>query len=132
MNAPPAYSLPTNRLRAVLLHVPWYTIEGAARLATDVGVSRSTISRLLGGRQNPSFHLADSIATAVSKRARRTVEAREIFSRSGTYPTASACTLMGCAGCLPPDAYDERSDRLKATWLGTLPGEWCRYPSTRF
>ena len=121
----------SNRLRAVLLHIPWYSIEGFARLATDVNVSRSTISRLTGGRQQPSFRLAQAIADAVSLRLSKTVSPRELFSEDGTFPTGSTCELCGCKGCLPPEAYDERSDRLKPAWKDAKPGDWCRYPQIK-
>ena len=121
----------SNRLRAVLLHIPWYSIEGFARLASDVNVSRSTISRLTGGRQQPSFRLAQAIADAVSFRLGTAVSPRELFSEDGTFPTGSTCDLCGCKGCLPPEAYDERSDRLKSAWKGAKPGEWCRYPEAK-
>lgn len=117
-----------SRLRAVLLHIPWYGIEGFARLAADVNVSRSTISRLTGGRQQPSFRLAQAIADAVSFRLGVVVSPRELFGGDGTFPTGSTCALCGCKGCLPPEAYDERSDRLKPAWKGARPGDWCRYP----
>ena len=131
---PPALTVETpvcSRLRAVLLHIPWYSIEGFARLACDVNVSRSTISRLTGGRQQPSFRLAQAIADAVSFRLGTAVSPRELFSDDGTFPTASTCDLCGCKGCLPPEAYDERSDRLKPAWKGAVPGDWCRYPEAK-
>lgn len=117
----------SNRLRAVLLHIPWYSIEGFARLASDVGVSRSTISRLISGKQHPSFYLAQSIADAVAFRLGRPMPPRELFSADNSFPTGSVCELCGCGGCLPPEAYDERSDRLKPAWKKAKPGDWCRY-----
>ncbi len=131
---PPAFPIETpvgSRLRAVLLHIPWYSIEGFARLATDVNVSRSTISRLTGGRQQPSFRLAQAIADAVSFRLGTAVSPRELFGEDGAFPTGSTCDLCRCKGCLPPEAYDERSDRLKPAWKGAIPGDWCRYPETK-
>ena len=120
-----------NRLRAVLLHIPWYSIEGFARLASDVGVSRSTVSRLTCGKQHPSFYLAQNIADALSLRLGKTISPRELFSPDGTFPTGSTCALCGCKGCLPPEAYNERSDRLKPAWKKAKPGEWCRYPEAK-
>lgn len=138
MSLPPVIALPKpqnapgNRLRAVLLHVPWYSIEGFARLASDVGVSRSTVSRLVSGKQHPSFFLAQSIADALSLRLTRPIPPRELFSEHGAFPTGSTCDLCGCKGCLPPEAYDERSDRRRLAWSGAKPGDWCRYPEAKF
>ena len=120
---------PRNRLRAVLLHIPWYSMEGPARLAADVRVSRSTVTRLLGGRQNPSEKLARAIGRAISRRLGETIPVREIFRKEGeAFPTPSVCDLCGtCCGCLSPEAYDERSDRLREGWKRAKPGDWCRY-----
>lgn len=126
-------SLPRNRLRAVLLHIPWYMMDGPARLAADIHVSRSTVTRLMSGRNVPSPRLARAIARAASRRLGRTIAAREIFRPEGKYfPTASVCELTGtCFNCLPPEAYDERSDRLRPAWKNASPGDWCRFPSTQ-
>ena len=121
---PPDSSPVSNRLRAILSHVPFYSIEGPARLAYDAGVSRSTISRLLSGKLNPSFRLVQSVVDAVSQRIGTPLDAREMFTSTGEYPTRSACVLMGCRGCLPPDAWDNRTDRLKPTWKDATPGQW--------
>jgi hypothetical protein len=115
-----------NRLRAVLLHVPYYTISGVSRLAADTGLSRSTISRLCNQKTRPHRHVAENIAWAICKRSGRCVAIEEIFSVIGDYPTPSACQLMGCRGCLPPQAWDERTDRLKPPWRRQKPGEWSR------
>ena len=127
----PVLSLPNriqNRLRAVLLHVPWYMIEGQARLAADVRVSRSTISRLMNGRFIPSYQLVEKVTEAVSKRLGYPVDARDLFTTDGTYPTESACELCECRGCLPPWAWDERSDRMRPEWRDARPGDWSRTP----
>jgi DNA-binding XRE family transcriptional regulator len=123
--------LPRNRLRAVLLHIPWYAMDGPARLAADIGVSRSTIIRLLGGKNTPSPRLARAIGRALSRRLGKTIAVREIFRKEGrAYPTASVCELMEtCAYCLPQEAYDERSDQLRPAWRHVRPGDWCRFPS---
>jgi transcriptional regulator with XRE-family HTH domain len=115
-----------NRLRAVLLHVPFYSIEGVARLAADYNVSKSTISRLLSGKTSPSYRLADAITEALSKRLGKPIDPREIFSREGRFPTPSACALMRCSGCLPPDAWSEKDDKLRPEWRHQKPGEWSR------
>ena len=113
-----------NRLAAVMLHIPWYTFQGQVRLATDAGVSRSNISRLLSGHSVPSFPLAYAIAEALEQRLGRRIEMREFLSLDGSYPTANVCRLVGCRGCLPDFAYDEESDTLLPEFLATLPGNW--------
>jgi Helix-turn-helix. len=116
---------PINRLRALLLHVPYYSIQGPARLAADVGCSRSTVTRLLSGRSRPSFRVAQAVADALTQRSGAPVSARDVFSPDGTF-AESACHKMRCRGCLPPEAWDERRNRLKPEWQNARPGEWSR------
>jgi transcriptional regulator with XRE-family HTH domain len=115
-----------NRLRAVLLHVPYYSIEGPSRLAQDTGLSRSTISRLCRQRSSPSYRVAEVIAEAISRRSGQPISAGEIFSPNGAYPTPSTCSLMECTGCYPPEAWDEKTQTLKPGWKQQKPGEWSR------
>lgn len=119
-----------NRLRQVLLHVPWYMFEGQARLAADVRVSRSTISRLINGRISPSYRLVEKVTEALSKRLGRQIDPRDLFTTDadGTYPTPSACDLTGCGGCLLAVYWDERRDQLKPEWKDARPGEWSVSP----
>jgi transcriptional regulator with XRE-family HTH domain len=124
VEAVPTCSLVSNRLRDILVHVPYYTIQGRARLASDCNVSRSTISRLLNKRRSISFQLATKIANALSMRSGRLIEPQEIFALGGSYPTASACELMGCRGCLPPSAWDEQALSLRPGWNNALPSQW--------
>lgn len=122
--SPPAV---VNRLRAVLLHVPFYSIEPVARLALDTGVSKAAISRTIRGKCSPSYLITERIARAVSRRSGKVINAHEIFSTDGAYPTPSTCQLLGCGGCLPPEAWDERSDKLRPAWRHTKPGGWSRF-----
>ncbi|MES2461989.1 MAG: helix-turn-helix transcriptional regulator [Armatimonadota bacterium] len=112
----------------MLLHIPWYSIEGQARLAADVRVSRSTISRLINGRITPSYSLVMKVTDAVSRRLGKPIDARDLFTTDGSYPTSSACALCDCDGCLPPWAWDERRDRLRPEWQTARPGDWSRSP----
>lgn len=57
-----------NRLPAVMVHISRYAFEGQARLAADVGVSRSTISRFLRGHTSPSYSLVEAVTRALSAR----------------------------------------------------------------
>jgi hypothetical protein len=88
-----------NRLQAVLLHVPHYSIRGIARLAKDSGLSKVAIFRLVNQQGQPKYHIAEIVAEAISHRIGRVIPAREIFSPNGTFPTPSVCTLMKCKGC---------------------------------
>lgn len=121
--APPIVA---NRLKAVLLHVPFYTIETLARLAADTGFAKSTLCRLSHQKSSPNYRTAEAIAWAISKRAGIDLSPTEIFSADGNFPTSSTCELMGCTGCLPPEAWNEETDTLRPEWRNAKPGEWSR------
>jgi DNA-binding phage protein len=108
-----------NRLRAVLLHVPYYSIQGTARLAEDTDLYSVAIHRLMTQKCQPRYHTAEIVAEAISKRMGRTISAREIFSPDGTFPTPSTCALLGCKGCLPPTDFPNLSTQ--------KPGDWCYF-----
>ena len=112
-----------NRVRVLLVHIPKLSIRGQARLAAEVGVSRSTISRLVGGRINPSYRLARGVTDALEKMLNRPLDMREVFSTDGTYLTPSGCALCRCTGCLPDEAYDPEGN-LRPQWRGQRPGDW--------
>ena len=112
-----------NRVRVLLIHIPIFSIRGQARLAEDVGVSRSTISRLVGARINPSYRLARAVTDALERRLGRPLDIRDVFSTDGTYPTPSGCALCRCGGCLPEAAWGD-DGVLKPEWKGARPGDW--------
>ena len=118
-----------NRLHVMLAHTSRYAFEPQARLARDVGVSRSTISRLMSGQTRPSFDLVQRITKALEKALALPLDPRELFAPDGTYPTASGCSLCGCKGCMPEEAYD-RWGRIKPAFQNQKPGDWTRFPST--
>ena len=121
---PPQRSQPVqNRVRVLLVHIPRLSIRGQARLAAEVGVSRSTISRLVSGRVNPSYRLARGVTDALERLMGRPLDMREVFSTDGTYLTASGCALCRCKGCLPEEAFDADGN-LKTQWQGVRPGDW--------
>ena len=116
----------TNRLRAILMHIPYYCTAPKALLALDTGISQNAVSRIVRGRLKPSRITAELICRAISRRGPRKLPLLEVFSVDGSYPTASACGLMGCKGCLPPEAWDEHRGQLRPEWQYQKPGEWSR------
>lgn len=117
----------SNRLRAILLHVPYYAFEGTARLARDTGLAPSSISRIIRGKVSPSYVAVETITKAISQRLGRRLDARELFTTDGTYPTPSTCELMDCSGCHPPEAWCEITNTLRLPWRWRIPGDWCLY-----
>ena len=122
-----------NRILALMAHTNRYAFKGESRLAHDAGVSKSAVCRLLNGQSSPSFALVSSITKALEPHLQRGLEGRrldphELISLDGTYPTASACQLAGCKGCLPAEAYDEHN-RLKPEFRDMKPGQWSLSPS---
>lgn len=113
-----------NRVGAIMLHIPWYTFRGQVRLARDVGVSRSTVCRLLSGKSAPSYPVMAGVVAALSHRLNRSLELSEVFSPDGAFPTASVCELCGCGGCLPAQAYDKDADTLRPEYRNVRSGAW--------
>jgi len=127
LSTPPRTSRISNRIRAIMLHIPWYSIEGQRRLARDCHVSHSTISRLVRHETAPSYTLAESVTRALEKRLGVPLSMREVFSTDGTYPTACVCDLTpNCTGCFPDEAFDE-AGAMRQEYRDLKPGDWCRY-----
>jgi hypothetical protein len=87
----------------------------------------------LNGQSSPSFALVSSITRALEPHLQRGLQGQrldphELISLDGTYPTASACQLAGCKGCLPAHAYDEHND-LRPEFQGMKPGQWSLSPT---
>jgi hypothetical protein len=118
-----------NRVRIALIHSWRYAFEGQARLAADVGVSRSTICRLIAGKRIPSDRLVQAITDALSEDMGIPLNARDLFSPDGTYPTCSGCKLCGCDGCLPEEAYDAKGNR-KPGYENMQAGDWSLAPAS--
>lgn len=112
-----------NRIQVLLVHIPKLSIRGQARLAAEVGVSRSTVSRLVNGKINPSYRLARSVTDALERFLGRPLDMRDVFSTDGTYLTPSGCALCRCRGCLPEAAWSE-DGTLKPEWKEARPGDW--------
>jgi len=116
-----------NRLKICMVHTYRYAFEGQARLAADVGVSRSTITRLIQGRTKPPASLLRKVTEALSIALDRPVSVRNLFSPDGTYPTRFGCWLCGCNGCLPEYVFDRFGNR-KPEYLFMEPGDWTVSP----
>ena len=112
-----------NRVPVLLVHIPKLSIRGQARLAAEVGVSRSTVSRLVNGKINPSYRLARGVTDALERFLGRPLDMRDVFSTDGTYLTPSGCALCRCGGCLPEAAWGD-DGTLKPEWKDARPGDW--------
>lgn len=120
-----------NRVHTVMIHASRYSFQGRARLAADVGVSRSTISRLINGQTSPSHALVQSITDALSTHVGKPLSPRDLFSPDGRYPERSGCLLSGCRGCFPEAAFDGHGRR-RVEWQNARPGEWSLAPDDKF
>jgi len=110
-------------VQVFLVHIPRLSICGQARLAAEAGVSRSTISRLVGGRINPSYRLARNVTSVLERMLGKPLDMCDVFSTDGTYLTPSGCALCGCGGCLPEEAWGE-DGTMKPEWRDARPGDW--------
>ncbi len=116
-----------------MAHTNRYAFKGESRLASDAGVSKSAVCRLLNGQSSPSFATVSALTLALEPHLQGGLKGKglnpfELISLDGSYPTASACELAGCKGCLPAEAYDEHN-RIKPEYKGVQPGQWSVSPS---
>lgn len=117
-----------NRIKPIMAHIFWYTIQGQHRLAKDCGLSQATISRLVRGEIEPSHQVAATVTKALQSRLEMPLSMREVFSTDGTYPTPRVCDLTGfCGGCFPYEALQD-DGTMKPEYRGLLRGDWCTYP----
>ncbi len=116
-----------NRVQTVMVHISRYSFQGRARLAADVGVSRSTISRLINGQTSSSHALVQAVTDALSVGLKRPLAPRDLFSLDGCYPERSGCRLCSCNGCLPESAFDVHGRR-RVEWLNASSGDWSLTP----
>lgn len=116
-----------NRVAMLMAHTTRYAFEPQARLARDIGVARSTISRIVSGQRSPTLPLALKIVTALEEALKVPLDMRDVFSPDGTYPTRSGCQVAGCRGCMPEAAYD-RSGNLRPAYRDQRAGDWTLAP----
>ena len=118
----------TNRLAILMAHTARYAFEPQARLARDVGVSRSTIRRIVGGKSTPALPLALRITSALEAALHRPLDTRDVFADPcGCYKTRSGCQAAGCGGCMPEAAHD-RHGRVRSEFRHLRPGDWTLTP----
>lgn len=112
-----------NRISAIMAHITRYSFRGTSRLAADAGVSKSTISHLVRGLNNPLYITARRIVKCLEFQLGRSLHPDEVFSLDGSYPTASVCQLCGCKACLPDSIYENDGSRKKG-FEDVVPGLW--------
>lgn len=111
------------RIPEIILHSTRYGFNGRSRLAKDSGISPRTISRLLSGSGCPTYETVMRVTEALERDLGRPLDAREVVSFTGSYPTKTVCEVVGCQGCLPPEAWGE-DDLLRPEWRHIRPGTW--------
>lgn len=116
-----------NRILAIMAHITRYSFRGTTRLAADAGVSKSTISHLLRGLNNPLYITVRQVVKCLEFQLGRVLHCKEVMSLDGKYPTASVCQLCGfiCGrrGCLPDSLYESDGSRKKG-FESVVPGQW--------
>lgn len=120
---PQAFGPPVTRLGDVMAHTTRYAFKGVKRLAHDAGVSPSAVSRLMGGKTNPSFLMVARIVDALERELGFPIDPRDLVAEGGNFRTRHSCDLCLCRGCLPDAATDEFGD-LKQAFYGIEPGKW--------
>lgn len=88
-----------NRIAELMAHTTRYAFKGTSRLASDAGVSKSAVCRLLNGNSSPSYALVVAITHALEEHLKRPLDPRDLVSPNGFYLTQSTCELVGCRGC---------------------------------
>lgn len=125
-----AYGPTINRIADVMEHINRYAFHGVKNLALDARVSRSTVSRLISNKLNPSFALVARITGAIEQKLGYRIDPRDLIAENGQFLTRFACDLVRCPGCLPSSALDEFGGR-QAAFTKIEKGHWVssRYPT---
>lgn len=92
-------------------------------MAKDACVAKSTVCQLVNGTTSPLYKTLDRIVSRLEFQIARKLNAREVFSQDGQYPTSFVCQLVGCSGCLPEFAYLPDGS-IKSEWAEVQPGKW--------
>jgi len=112
-----------NRIFALMLHSSRYSERGAARLARDAGIGRTTLWRMIHGLESPYVATALKVIKCLEFNLGRKLHFKEVFSEDGKYAQKSVCRLAGCRGCLPAQAFDSNNNR-RVSWASVKPGHW--------
>ncbi len=126
---PMGYGPIINRFADVLDHSDRFAFSGVSRLASEAGVSPSSVSRLLNNQINPSFALIARLTAALEKEFGFRIDPRDLIAEEGQFLTRCVCDLTGCPGCLPEAAMNEFGSTQPA-FDGITPGHWVtsRFP----
>ena len=119
----------SNRVRAITAHGYRYAFDMVHRLSADIGISQSTLQRLISGEGAATEPRMRRITELLSADLRLPISLRveDVFSEDGTYEEPSTCALCDCDGCYPEGAHDIHGVLLPR-FRRTRPGDWCRYP----
>lgn len=117
-------SLVHNRVLAVMVHIPWYTVQGISRLARDSDLGKSTVWELVQGNGFPPYATLLKVSRALSRRHGKPIPVEEIAILAGeAFKTKYPCELMSCRGCLPPWAWTD-DDWLRPAFGTLQSGRW--------
>lgn len=106
-----------------MAHITRYSFRGTSRLAADAGVSKSTISHLVRGLNNPLYITVRQVVKCLEFQLGSELDLDEVMSLNGRYPTLPVCKLCRCKGCLPDCIFEEDGSRKKG-FENVVPGLW--------
>lgn len=116
-----------NRIAAIMAHITRYSFRGNSRLAHDAGLSRSTITHLVRGLNNPLYITVRQVVKSLEFQLGRRLAFDQVIAVQGRYPTPSVCELCrftcGRLGCLPDSVCEEDGSR-KRGLEDAIPGHW--------
>ena len=117
------------RIPELLSHTTRYAFEGGARLAADIGCTRSAVNRLIAGREAPTYNLVCAVTRELERELGRRIDPRDVvMDEFDRWITPNVCTVAGCEGCFPDHAYDE-DDNLRPEFENVRPGHWSVDPA---
>jgi DNA-binding XRE family transcriptional regulator len=112
-----------NRIVLIMAHTVRYAFHGLPLLAKDTGIARSTMYRLAKDEILPTLAEATKIVEILSEALEKEIPVQEVFTTTGTYPTASGCILCDCQGCRPDWVYTP-SGKLRPEHKAQKTSDW--------
>lgn len=106
-----------------MAHSHRYDFSGRSRLASEAGISQSTLWRMIQGVVSTRFEVVERVSAALEKHFACHIDPRDIVANDGHFLTPFACQVVGCKGCYPLSAKDEHG-QLKEIYKSIRPGEW--------